>query len=155
MRNSVLTFAAAWLFGILAVSAQPSDPRLRQIWYDPHAVVTVPVKRGIVTDIVLDAGEAITDVASGLGGDCAKPDAATRPAHSSAGRTIDREMEEFLISQQLGLEDVSKYQGLAGDNTYQPRKCDTEHLPGTTESSGNSYNEFFAMAVSQCEATIR
>ncbi|MBT9491652.1 MAG: TrbG/VirB9 family P-type conjugative transfer protein [Paucibacter sp.] len=56
--------------------AQPADPRLREITYDPHAVVTVPVKRGVVTLIALDADEAITEVAAGLGGDCSKPEAA-------------------------------------------------------------------------------
>src|SRR6476620_6075787 len=91
MRNSLLTFAAAWVFSALlptSASAQPSDPRLREIWYDPQAVVTVPVKRGIVTDIVLDVGEAITDVASGLGGDCSKPDASWCIAAQPGGRHI-------------------------------------------------------------------
>jgi type IV secretion system protein VirB9 len=55
--------------------AHAGDPRLREVTYDAGAVVTVPVKRGIVTHIVLDAGEAITDVGSGLGGDCSKPEA--------------------------------------------------------------------------------
>lgn len=55
--------------------AHAADPRLREVTYDAGAVVTVPVKRGIVTHIVLDADEAITDVGSGLGGDCTKPDA--------------------------------------------------------------------------------
>jgi len=91
MRTPVLTFAAAWLCGALfpaAVSAESPDPRLREIWYDPQAVVTVPVKRGIVTDIVLDAGEAITDVASGLGGDCSKPEASWCIAAQPGGRHI-------------------------------------------------------------------
>lgn len=55
--------------------AQPADPRLREVIYDPRAVVTVPVKRGVVTLVVLDADESITEVAAGLGGDCAKPEA--------------------------------------------------------------------------------
>jgi type IV secretion system protein VirB9 len=88
MRNFVLTFAAAWLLGTSLPASAQADPRLREIWYDPHAVVTVPVKRGIVTDIVLDAGEAITDVASGLGGDCAKPDATWCIAAQPGGRHI-------------------------------------------------------------------
>jgi type IV secretion system protein VirB9 len=91
MRNPALTFAAAWLVGTLlpaAASAQPADPRLREIWYDPQAVVTVPVKRGVVTDIVLDASEAITDVASGLGGDCGKPDGSWCIAAQPGGRHI-------------------------------------------------------------------
>ena len=55
--------------------AHAADPRLREVTYDAGAVVTVPVKRGIVTHIVLDADEAITDVGAGLGGECSKPDA--------------------------------------------------------------------------------
>jgi type IV secretion system protein VirB9 len=91
MRDPFLTFAVAWLIGAflcVAASAEPADPRLRDIWYDPQAVVTVPVKRGIVTDIVLDPGEAITDVASGLGGDCGKPDASWCIAAQPGGRHI-------------------------------------------------------------------
>src|SRR6185295_11127927 len=72
----------------LPASAEPSDPRLKEVWYDPLAVVPVPVKRGIVTDIVLDAGEAITDVASGLGGDCSKPEASWCIAAQPGGRHI-------------------------------------------------------------------
>ena len=37
---------------MLASAAQPSDrsdPRLREVMYDANAVVTVPVKRGMVT----------------------------------------------------------------------------------------------------------
>jgi type IV secretion system protein VirB9 len=91
MRNSSLTFASAWLCGALLpapTSAQPSDPRLKEIWYDPQAVVTIPVKRGIVTDIVLDVGESITDVASGLGGDCSKPESGWCIAAQAGGRHI-------------------------------------------------------------------
>ena len=91
MAHSALTCAAAWLGGSLmagSASAQPSDPRLKEIWYDPQIVVNVPVKRGVVTDIVLDAGEAITDVAAGLGGDCSKTDASWCIAAQPGGRHI-------------------------------------------------------------------
>lgn len=96
MRIYTLASAAAWLCGALLsgslpcdpASAQPADPRLREIWYDPQAVVTVPVRRGVVTDIVLDAGESITDVASGLGGDCSKPEASWCIAAQPGGRHI-------------------------------------------------------------------
>ena len=64
------------------------DPRLREVLYDPHAVVTVPVKRGVVTLVQLDADEAITEVAAGLGGDCAKPEAAWCVAAQAGGRTL-------------------------------------------------------------------
>ena len=57
--------ARAWLRGAAAAprsrSAEPADPRLREVVYDPQAVVTVPVKRGVVTLVVLDADEAITE----------------------------------------------------------------------------------------------
>lgn len=66
----------ALLFAAGVASAEPADPRLRDILYDPHSVVTVPVKRGVVTLISLDADEAITEVAAGLGGDCSKPEVA-------------------------------------------------------------------------------
>ena len=91
MRNAPLTPAAAWLSSALlfsVASAEPADPRLRQVWYDPEAVVTVAVKRGVVTDIVLDPGESVTDVASGLGSDCSKPDASWCIAAQPGGRHI-------------------------------------------------------------------
>ena len=95
MRRDTLTFAAAWLvaaaIGLLVdpVSAQETaDPRLREVFYDPQSVVTVFVKRGVVTDIVLDANEAITDVASGLGADCAKPDSSWCVATQPGGRHL-------------------------------------------------------------------
>ena len=88
--------AAASLGAIVAVLAMPasaaepqaSDPRLREVQYDPRAVVTVPVKRGVVTLVVLDADEAITEVAAGLGGDCAKPEAAWCVAAQPGGRNL-------------------------------------------------------------------
>jgi type IV secretion system protein VirB9 len=68
--------------------ATASDPRLREVTYDPQAVVTVPVKRGVVTLVVLDADEAITEVAAGLGGDCSKADAAWCIAAQPGGRHL-------------------------------------------------------------------
>ena len=85
------TFAAAWLLAALPGSsplAQDVDPRLKEVWYDPHAVVSVFVKRGVVTDVVLDAGEAITDLASGLGADCGKPESSWCVAAQPGGRHI-------------------------------------------------------------------
>ena len=41
-----------------------------------------------MTDIVLDADESITDVASGLGGDCSKPEASWCVAAQPGGRHI-------------------------------------------------------------------
>lgn len=89
MRATCTTtlLAAAALLAPMTGVAQ-SDPRLREVTYDAQAVVTVPVKRGIVTHVVLDADEAITDVGAGLGGDCAKPDAAWCIATQPGGRNI-------------------------------------------------------------------
>jgi type IV secretion system protein VirB9 len=86
----------AWLaafgcvaFGGFAVAAPESaDPRLREVIYDPRTVVTVPVKRGVVTLVVLDADEVITEVAAGLGGDCAKAEAAWCVAAQPGGRNL-------------------------------------------------------------------
>ena len=61
---------------------------MREVQYDPRAVVTVPVKRGVVTLVVLDADESITEVAAGLGGDCTKPDAAWCVAAQPGGRNL-------------------------------------------------------------------
>ncbi len=95
MRRDTLTLAAAWLvatsIGLLidpAIAQDTADPRLREVFYDPQAVVTVFVKRGVVTDIVLDANEAITDVASGLGADCAKPESSWCVAAQPGGRHL-------------------------------------------------------------------
>jgi type IV secretion system protein VirB9 len=74
--------------GSTAVAAEPADPRLREVVYDPRAVVTVPVKRGVVTLVVLDADEAITEVAAGLGGDCTKADTAWCIAAQPGGRNL-------------------------------------------------------------------
>lgn len=69
-------------------SAQATDPRLREVIYDARSVISVPVKRGVVTHILLDPDEAITDVASGLGSDCAKPEAVWCVAAEAGGRSI-------------------------------------------------------------------
>jgi type IV secretion system protein VirB9 len=83
-----------FLAGVLTASAaragdtSSADPRLREVQYDPRAVVTVPVKRGVVALVVLDADESITEVAAGLGGDCSKPDAAWCVAAQPGGRNL-------------------------------------------------------------------
>lgn len=69
-------------------AGQASDPRLREIVYDPKSVVTIPVKRGVVTLVMLDADEAIAEVAAGLGGDCSKADAAWCIAAQPGGRNL-------------------------------------------------------------------
>ena len=65
LRGAAFAVAALVMHSALA---QADDPRLREVVYDPRAVVTVPVKRGVVTHIVLAADEMLTDVGSGLGG---------------------------------------------------------------------------------------
>ncbi len=72
----------------IATAALADDPRLREVVYDPHAVVTVPTKRGVVSLIALDPDETITDVAAGLGGDCTKPDSAWCIAAQPGGRNL-------------------------------------------------------------------
>jgi len=96
MQTRSPTFAAAWLFAALlgtasiqnAFAEETADPRLKEVWYDPRSVVSVFVKRGVVTDVVLDPGEAITDVASGLGADCSKPEASWCVAAQPGGRHL-------------------------------------------------------------------
>ena len=65
-----------------------ADPRIREVIYDPRAVVTVPVKRGVVTHVLLLPDEAITDVASGLGSDCAKSEASWCVSAQVGGRNL-------------------------------------------------------------------
>ena len=85
---------AVWLLGaatastVCAAETAIADPRLREVLYDAQAVVTVPVKRGVVTLVVLDADEAITEVAAGLGGDCTKTEAAWCIAAQPGGRNL-------------------------------------------------------------------
>jgi type IV secretion system protein VirB9 len=69
-------------------SGQTPDPRLREVRYDPQAVVTVPVQRGVVTMVELGADEAISDVAAGLGGDCNLAEAAWCIAAQPGGRHL-------------------------------------------------------------------
>jgi len=78
----------AALCGVATAAPDTTDPRLREVVYDPRAVVTVPVKRGVVTLVVLDPDETITEVAAGLGGDCNKADAAWCVAAQSGGRNV-------------------------------------------------------------------
>ena len=85
---SLGVLVAVLVMSTSAAEPQTSDPRLREVQYDPRAVVTVPVKRGVVTLVVLDADEVITEVAAGLGGDCAKAEAAWCVAAQPGGRNL-------------------------------------------------------------------
>jgi len=82
---SALSFS---LFAQQNPSAKPADPRLREVVYDPLAVVTIPVKRGMVTQVVFDQDEVITEVAVGQGGDCSKADAVWCVAAQPGGRHL-------------------------------------------------------------------
>ena len=84
----VLMLGAIAAAAASAAESQVADPRLREVLYDPQAVVTVPVKRGVVTLVVLEADEAITEVAAGLGGDCTKTEAAWCIAAQPGGRNL-------------------------------------------------------------------
>ena len=87
--RSVLLVVLGWMLPWTAWPAgEPLDSRLREVVYDPKAVVTVPVKRGVVTLVVLDADESITEVAAGLGGDCSKVEAAWCIAAQPGGRNL-------------------------------------------------------------------
>jgi len=72
----------------VSAASHAPDPRLQERTYDPQTVITVPVRRGIVTLIALDADESITEVAAGLGGDCSKPESAWCIAAQPGGRTL-------------------------------------------------------------------
>ncbi|MCE4557999.1 TrbG/VirB9 family P-type conjugative transfer protein [Pelomonas cellulosilytica] len=80
--------ASAGPAGPAGPAGHAGDPRLREVGYDPRGVVTVPVKRGVVTLVVLGADEAISEVAAGLGSDCTKTEAAWCVAAQSGGRTL-------------------------------------------------------------------
>ncbi|MCR5867589.1 TrbG/VirB9 family P-type conjugative transfer protein [Aquincola sp. J276] len=84
MTPRTLTCCAALMAGLSALA----DPRLRDVFYDPQVVLNVPVQRGVVTLIVLDNDEAISELAAGLGGDCSKPDAVWCIAAQPGGRHL-------------------------------------------------------------------
>ena len=89
MKLRVVLLVVGFVLPWAALSAGDSaDPRLREVIYDAKAVVTVPVKRGVVTLVVLDAAESITEVAAGLGGDCSKAEAAWCIAAQPGGRNL-------------------------------------------------------------------
>ena len=87
-RTAAGVFVLVTSSAAFASDGQPADPRLREVMYDPKAVVTVPVKRGAVTLVVLDADESITEVAAGMGGDCTKTEAAWCIAAQAGGRNL-------------------------------------------------------------------
>lgn len=85
---SVRPYSLAVSLGISACAVAAEEPRLREITYDASAVVTVLVKRGVVSLVVLGADESILEVASGFGADCTKAEAAWCVAAQPGGRTL-------------------------------------------------------------------
>lgn len=83
-----LVLVVAQVHALAAPPADKADPRLREVVYDPTAVVTVPVKRGMVTLVEFDKDEVITEVAVGQGGDCSKPDTAWCVTAQPGGRNL-------------------------------------------------------------------
>lgn len=90
MPHFITQLAAACLAAATgsSIRAQDPDPRLKEVSYDPHAVVTVAVKRGVVTHVSLDGQEAITEVGTGVASDCTKPDASWCIAAQAGGHNI-------------------------------------------------------------------
>jgi type IV secretion system protein VirB9 len=91
MKRTVLTLLVACSLSsspFAQTKAKPADPRLREVVYDPLAVVTIPVKRGMVTLVVFDKDEVITEVAVGQGGDCSKAEAVWCVAAQPGGRHL-------------------------------------------------------------------
>jgi type IV secretion system protein VirB9 len=85
---ALISLALAQQPASVAQPTDKNDPRLREVVYDANAVVTVPVKRGMVTLVEFDKGEVIAEVAVGQGGDCSKPDAAWCVAAQPGGRHL-------------------------------------------------------------------
>ena len=65
--------AASALAAAPPLEGASSDPRIRYVTYSPDKIVSVPVRRGMVTHIVLAQDEAIVNQpAMGKGSDCAR-----------------------------------------------------------------------------------
>ena len=64
------------------------DTRLREVVHNPMRVLQVLVRPGTVTLVELEADEAITDVATGLGADCNRADATWCIAAPAGGRHL-------------------------------------------------------------------
>ncbi len=86
--HALATAAAITAATNAAAQTPAADPRLREVNYDPKAVVTVPTKRGEVTLIVLAPDETLTELAAGLGSDCARPEAPWCIAAQPGGRNV-------------------------------------------------------------------
>jgi type IV secretion system protein VirB9 len=65
-----ITAVALAVVGWDAHAAEPVDPRVRDLLYDGHSIITVNVRQGVVTEIDLDPNDLITFAATGYGSDC-------------------------------------------------------------------------------------
>jgi type IV secretion system protein VirB9 len=86
--HSAATAVAIAVLAALVSSASAADPRVKEVTYDPAAVISVPVRKGSVTHVMLASDEAITEVASGLGADCSRSDASWCIAAQPGGRNL-------------------------------------------------------------------
>ena len=73
----IAALPALWISAAMAaplvLDEHSTDPRIRNIRYSPDAIVDVPVRRGMVTQLVLAEDEAIvSQPAMGKGSDCAR-----------------------------------------------------------------------------------
>lgn len=96
-RNARRSRFARWLSAVCVAAAYAAfteplraapDPRLQTLRYDADQVVTVLVRQGVVTHLMLDEDEAITEVGAGAGGDCTKPESAWCIAAQPGGRHL-------------------------------------------------------------------
>lgn len=89
MHFSATLAACVWITGSHAfASPSPADPRLREVTYSAQTVVSIPVRRGVVTHIMLDEDESILEVAAGLGADCARAETAWCVAAQAGNRHL-------------------------------------------------------------------
>ena len=66
---------AATAFAADVPRRSEKDTRVRYVTYSPDDVVVVNVRRGVVTRLILEAGEQITNAGTGLTAQCDKDDA--------------------------------------------------------------------------------
>jgi len=72
-RRIFILAAALGAAGLAAQAGEPAaalDPRLRDVLYDGRSIITINVRRGVVTEIDLEPTELIVFAATGYGSDC-------------------------------------------------------------------------------------
>jgi hypothetical protein len=73
------------------------------VQYDPRAVVTVPVKRGVVTHVVLDADESSPKSARDSVATAAKPKQCGASPHSREGAHLRQAQERRQLANNLAV----------------------------------------------------